>query len=95
MTQEFYLSPPDGWVCFHCGERFTTFGAAEDHFGARPTDTAACRIKVGSERGLVMELRRVQARLREYTDHICADCGQQLTNRQALRTHKWLAHGER
>ena len=57
--------PPDGWVCFHCGERFITPGSAEDQFGARPTDTAACRIKVGHERGLVMELRRLQALVRD------------------------------
>ena len=62
---EFYEMPPDGWVCFHCGERFTTVGAAEDHFGERPTDMAGCRIKIGEERGLVMELRRLQARVRE------------------------------
>lgn len=84
--------PADGWVCFHCGERFTTVGSAEDHFGARPTDMAACLIKVGEERGLVMELRRVQAQLREYTDHICSVCGQQLANSRALANHKWLAH---
>ena len=65
MVQETYQQPADGWVCFHCGERFTTFGAGEDHFGSRPDDIAACLIKVGSERGLVMELRRVQAELRE------------------------------
>ena len=65
MTQETYPMPTDGWVCFHCGERFTTPGGAEDHFGARPTDTAACLIKVGEERGLVMALRRSQAEVRE------------------------------
>ena len=58
------MMPKDGWVCFHCGERFTTPGSAEDHFGARPTDQAACLIKVGEERGLVMELRKVQADVR-------------------------------
>ena len=92
MTQDTYLQPPDGWVCFHCGERFTTFGSAQDHFGPRPTDTAACLIKVGEERGLVMELRRVQAQLDEYTDHNCAVCGQELANKRALSNHKWLAH---
>ena len=68
MMQDSYPKPKDGWVCFHCGERFTTLGTAEDHFGARPTDMAACLIKVGEERGLVMELRRVQAELRELRD---------------------------
>ena len=28
--------PIDGWVCFHCGERFRTEGAARDHFGETP-----------------------------------------------------------
>ena len=61
MSQDTYPQPPDGWVCFHCGERFTTVGSAHDHFGARPTDMAACLIKVGEERGLVMALRKAQA----------------------------------
>ncbi len=42
--------PPDGWVCFHCGERFTTVGGAQTHFGRRPIDTPGCLIKVGEER---------------------------------------------
>ena len=55
-----YPMPLDGWVCFHCGERFTTPGAASDHFGARPGSGLACKIKAGDERGLVMELRKAQ-----------------------------------
>ena len=66
--QDSYPMPKDGWVCFHCGERFTTVGGAEDHFGSRPADMAACRIKIGEERGLVMELRSVQAELRRLKD---------------------------
>ena len=56
-----YAMPPDGWVCYHCGERFTTPGAAGDHFGVRPGDGLACRIKAGEQRGLVMALRKAQA----------------------------------
>ena len=37
-------------------------------------DMAACLVKVGDERGLVMELRRVQAELRELRDNVCATC---------------------
>ena len=76
-----YPMPPDGWVCFHCGERFTTPGSAQDHFGDRPEDTAACRIKVGEERGLVMELRRNQRINRWLLEELsspsepCAACG--------------------
>ena len=70
MPQQFYMKPKDGWVCFFCGERFTTLGGAEDHFGSRPTDIPACRIKVGSERGLVMELRKTQARVRELEQEV-------------------------
>ena len=55
-----YSMPPDGWVCFHCGERFTTPGGAKDHFGSHPSATAACRIKVGEEMGLLMALRRAE-----------------------------------
>ena len=49
-----------GYTCFHCGDTFTTFGAARDHFGFDPSWDPACRIKIGEERGLVMELRKVQ-----------------------------------
>ena len=92
MPQDVYPMPADGWVCFHCGERFTTVGTAEDHFGTHPTDMAACLIKVGEERGLVMELRRVQAELRELRNNACAICGQELANKRALADHKWLRH---
>ena len=87
-----YPAPADGWLCFHCGERFTTPGSAADHFGGRPTDTAACRVKVGEERGLVMALRRVEAELRELKHHECAICDQKLRTKRALANHKWLLH---
>ena len=60
MAQDVYPMPADGWVCYHCGERFTTPGAARNHFGARPEATVACLIKYGEERGLVMELRKAE-----------------------------------
>ena len=56
-----YPMPKDGWVCFHCGDRFTTPGSAEDHFGARPSYTPGCKIKVGEERGLLMRIRRLES----------------------------------
>lgn len=59
-TSETYKAPTDAWVCFHCGERFTTRGGAEDHFGAAPNSLAGCQIKAGEERGLLMELRRTE-----------------------------------
>lgn len=56
-----YKAPLQGWTCFHCGETFTTAGAAQDHFGVVPSADPACRIKVGEERGLVMALRKLEA----------------------------------
>jgi hypothetical protein len=56
-----YPQPARGWTCFHCGETFTTPGAARDHFGFDCSCDPACRIKVGEERGLVMALRRAEA----------------------------------
>lgn len=52
----------DGWECFHCGELFTTVGAARDHFGATPDATPGCLLKIqfGDERGWLMELRRLE-----------------------------------
>ena len=66
---ETYLAPPDGWVCFFCGECFKTVGAAADHFGAEPTDKPGCLVKVeaGEERGLLMALRKAEAEIRRLT----------------------------
>lgn len=52
----------EGWQCFHCGEVFTTVGAARDHFGASPTAKPGCLAKVGlgDERGLQMALREAE-----------------------------------
>jgi hypothetical protein len=61
-----YPMPAHGWTCFFCGETFKTPGAARDHFGAEPLADAACRIKVGEERGLVMALRRAEEELARY-----------------------------
>lgn len=58
---ETYPAPEHGWTCFHCGEAFKKYGAARDHFGERPGQGLACKIKAGEERGLVMALRKTQA----------------------------------
>lgn len=60
-VSESYAIPEHGWTCFHCGETFTTVGAARDHFGFDPYECEpACRIKLGGERGLVMALRKAE-----------------------------------
>lgn len=61
-----YDIPKDGWVCFHCGERFTTPGGARDHFGGTIYALAGCQIKVGEERGLLMALRKAEDELARY-----------------------------
>jgi hypothetical protein len=39
------MSERDGpWTCFHCGETFTDFARARDHFGANEFDEVACKI---------------------------------------------------
>lgn len=60
VTDGKYPKPKHGWTCFHCGDTFTTPGAARDHFGCEPSADPACKIKVGEERGLVMALRRAE-----------------------------------
>ena len=57
-----YPAPSDGWVCFHCGERFKSWGAARDHFGETPRAFTGCVLK-GEERGLLMALRKAEAGL--------------------------------
>ena len=80
MAQETYRMPPDGWVCYHCGERFTTVGGAQVHFGRRPSSTAGCMIKIEEERGLLMEARRLEAGVRELIDNACRVCRQPLAS---------------
>lgn len=57
-----YDRPPRGWTCFHCGETFHSVGAAAEHFGAVPSATPGCLIRVqfGDERGLQTQLRAVE-----------------------------------
>lgn len=63
---ETYTMPDGGWICFHCGEQLKTVGNAQDHFGGNPGALAACQIKVGEERGLLMELRKAEAAAEQY-----------------------------
>ena len=37
-----YPRPKDGWVCFHCGTRFTSERRAREHFGETPDAVVAC-----------------------------------------------------
>jgi len=65
-----YPHPPDGWVCFHCGERFTTVGAAGDHFGALPTAVAGCVLQVaaGDARGWLMKIRKQEIEIAQLNE---------------------------
>lgn len=65
-----YTMPEHGWTCFHCGETFTTSGSARDHFGAYPSATPGCMLKVelGAERGLLMALRKTELELARYME---------------------------
>lgn len=82
--------PKNGWTCFHCGETFTTPGSARDHFGTI-SDIAGCQIKVGEERGLLMEIRKIQASERrliaenEQLDHEAGSAAIYRRENRALR----------
>lgn len=67
---ETFVMPEHGIVCFHCGETFTTYGGARDHFGVTPDCEPGCVIdRVALEkgdkpergRGLLMALRKVES----------------------------------
>lgn len=64
LAEDTYTKPPHGWTCFHCGDTFTTPGAARDHFGFDCSAEPGCRIKVGAERGLLMALRRAEGEVK-------------------------------
>ena len=57
-----YPMPEDGWVCFHCGERFRKIGTAQDHFGSRPWAKAACTMTAAELRGELMDYRKLEDR---------------------------------
>lgn len=48
------------WRCFHCGAAFCSKGEARDHFGDDEGATPACKIKAGSEKGLLEALRKAE-----------------------------------
>lgn len=58
-------SPLCGWTCFHCGDTFSKFASARDHFGSTPAGVPGCIIKAGDEQGLLTALRRAEAREEE------------------------------
>lgn len=37
-----YTKPGEGFVCFHCGERFLTYESAKEHFGEKPDAQPTC-----------------------------------------------------
>ena len=75
MGQETCRMPPDGWVCFHCGERSRRLAALRSISVAGPADTPGCMIKLaGEERGLLLEVRRLEAALRELIDNARRVC---------------------
>lgn len=65
---ETYPMPAHGWTCFHCGETFTTPGAARLHFGVTPDKDPGCILKVGvgAERGLLSCIRKLEDRLAKH-----------------------------
>src|SRR3546814_10219541 len=75
MDEDRYAMPAYGWTCFHCGDTFTTPGSARDHFGFDPSFDPACRIKVGEERGLVMALRKLEAKYQKLLEDTCDEQG--------------------
>ena len=54
-----YERPNEGWVCYHCGERFMTPGSARLHFGTLPNTETACRL-VGANYDLIKRLRAAE-----------------------------------
>lgn len=82
MGEETYPMPAHGWTCFHCGETFTTPGAARNHFGFDPSRDPACQIKLGAERGLLSALRKLES---ENERLICAIHSESAEGVQAYR----------
>lgn len=55
-----YTKPSEGWVCFHCGERFTTETGARRHFGPTPDWKPRCIEVNGTHEGLIDDIRTLR-----------------------------------
>jgi len=49
-SNETYPAPHHGWICFHCGERFTTKEGAAIHFGTFNDERPVCAAAPASPR---------------------------------------------
>ena len=66
-----YPAPPDGWVCFHCGERFLLQGQAIEHFGLDPDSIPACLLSPEHVRAELRRFRVVEHQLRGVLSRLC------------------------
>ena len=60
-----YEAPWDGWVCFHCGERFHSYMPARMHFGPTPDSVPSCCLGPDD----LIALRRAEAQV-EYLENL-------------------------
>lgn len=69
IKHDYYTTPKQGWVCFHCGEHFpgTRAGekAAREHFSNVPTLPPECLDAASTARKLARRARRAEAESRE------------------------------
>lgn len=82
---ETYPMPAHGWTCFHCGDTFTSIGAAEIHFGKTPLETAGCILKVrrGAEHASLFDLRKLQ----EENERLRTEINENIWNDKAFYAH--------
>ena len=87
-----YPAPADGWVCFHCGERFVTPNAAREHFGFDPAATPACRLSPAHVRAELRRFRHIETDLRWIVDqlHDVADQIDYAVNRECAQSLEHL-----
>lgn len=62
----FQPQPVEGWVCFHCKERYDTYELAYAHFATEPNNTPFCLV-TPRDLTLAAELRKVRLE-RNYLD---------------------------
>lgn len=64
----------NGWVCFHCGERFINPTLARDHFGDNPDSIPGCILKVrtglADEQGMLAVIRNIERGLNVILDYL-------------------------
>lgn len=90
QTRDTYPTPPQGWVCFHCGDHFAPdfsgMRRARQHFGTTPDYEPGCVMQLGDTGGLLRRLRAAEDEVRRLRHDLQEEIGLAEVYRARLRS---------